>query len=355
MTTLGNIFLALSTLIYLVMLSSIYGAKPPQSGDAAMGYPIGVILLNLAFLAFMALTTGIIAWKGDLEWVAADKASRYALVIFGLLGIVIVNALSGLFKYENGPAPFLLRIYSAFVPALFPLVLIAVGAILLNDGLRTPVNALAYKLPLIGIFSLSVLGIISAIGGWLSESGQNAERRIQQMQDDEARYQQNHLKQIAACNPMQDFTNILVFTDRNHHPEVREKALAKIKSNPGWQQELVKMLEGNASLEAFTFLASNEVDDKQLLVKPVNTGVLHVADWIRKTIQNASHESHFYADQFVWDVERMLGSVEKFQDMGVDYLPAVRQVRAAFNEPSAYKKVKFRCVSLLDDWIKRHE
>jgi hypothetical protein len=101
MTTLGNIFLALSTLIYLVMLSSIYGAKPPQSGDAAMGYPIGVILLNLAFLAFMALTTGIIAWKGDLEWVAADKASRYALVIFGLLGIVIVNALSGLFKYEN--------------------------------------------------------------------------------------------------------------------------------------------------------------------------------------------------------------------------------------------------------------
>ncbi|MBK8195798.1 MAG: hypothetical protein IPK76_22320 [Lewinellaceae bacterium] len=327
MTTLGNIFLALSTLIYLVMLSSIYGAKPPQSGDAAMGYPIGVILLNLAFLAFMGLTTGIIAWKGGLEWVAADKTSRYALLVFGLLGIVIVNALSGLFKYENGPAPFLMRIYSGFVPALFPLVLIAVGAILLNDGLRTPVNTLAYKLPLIGIFSLSVLGIISAIGGWLSESGQNAERRIQQMQDDEARYQQNHLKQIAACNPMQDFTNILVFTDRNHHPEVREKALAKIKSNPGWQQELVKMLEGNASLEAFTFLASNEVDDKQLLVKPVNTGVLHVAGWIRKTIQNASHESHFYADQFVWDVERMLGSVEKFQDMGVDYLPAVRQVR----------------------------
>ncbi|MBK8195740.1 MAG: hypothetical protein IPK76_22015 [Lewinellaceae bacterium] len=62
--------------------------------------------------------------------------------------------------------------------ALFPLVLIAVGTILLNDGCA-PGKCPGVQTAADRHFFLSVLGIISAIGGWLSESGQNAERRIQ--------------------------------------------------------------------------------------------------------------------------------------------------------------------------------
>ena len=58
--------------------------------------------------------------------------------------------------------------------------------------------------------------------------------------------------------------HILVFTDANHDKEVRERAVAKVKTNPQWQQELCRLLENNGAIEAFFFLASNEVEDKNL-------------------------------------------------------------------------------------------
>ncbi|MCC6462166.1 MAG: hypothetical protein IT260_16990 [Saprospiraceae bacterium] len=354
MSFIGNLFLVLSLLVYLALNFTDLGKQPSRGGDALMGYALGNVLVYLVLLACLTVATIAIAWKGGFEWISPHQPTRFLLVASGLLLAVLTAGLSALYRYENGPVPGLLRAISGFAPVLIPLVLIAAGFVLQNAGLRASVPVAAYRWPLLGVYVLSVLGVGSALYGWVSEANANAARRIEGQRADEAQYQQNHLNDIDSCDVTQHITRILVFTDANHDAIVRERAVAKVKSHPQWQQELVYWLENKGALEVFTFLASNEVEDKKLFAPAIHTGVLSVAEWIKRSIRNASHPSHLYADQFVWDVDRMLRSVDKFEGLGQDYRPDVRAVRAALDTPAEHEKPRFTAIAVLDAWLKKH-
>ena len=53
---------------------------------------------------------------------------------------------------------------------------------------------------------------------------------------------------------MKNMVFILVFTDANQDTDVRAKAVAKIKTNPQWEEELIKRLNSGWASEAFNFL-----------------------------------------------------------------------------------------------------
>ncbi len=355
MTILGNIFLGIAALVFLLFVVSVIGKETPRGSDALMGYAWSIILFYLFFLVCMTIVAIAIGWRGGFDWISPSKGTQFLFVAGGLLATILTAALSGLFKGEPGATAALFRIFSGFAPVFVPLVLLVTGAILLNDGLRTAVPVAAYKIPLMVVFGLGILGVGMGIFAWISQTSQNNTARLESMQADQARYHQDHLNSIEACDVTKNMSNILVYTDANHDKEVREKAIEKIKTNPEWQQELIRLLENKGALEAFTFLASNEVDDKTMFLAPVNTGVLSVADWIRRQIREASQPHHFYQDQFSWELERMLRTVDKFKGLGTDYRPAVREVRAAFNEPTDVKKPEFNCIIRLESWIKREE
>ena len=48
----------------------------------------------------------------------------------------------------------------------------------------------------------------------------------------------------------------------------------------------------------------------------------------------------------------MLRTVDRFKNMGVDYAPAIKELRAAFDEPCDFEKPEWRCVKMIDDWLK---
>jgi hypothetical protein len=266
---------------------------------------------------------------------------------------MVTSALSGFFKGEPGPTAAIIKSISGFFPFLIPLILIVTGAILLNDGLRLAVPVQVYKIPLIFVFGIGVLGLGAGVIGWMIQSGQNTAQQSASIQADQVRYHQNFLNEIDSCDVSKDMSRILVFTDANHDPEVRRKAIEKIRSNPQWQQELVRLLENDGAIEAFEFLASNEVDDKALFIAPVHSGILSVADWIREQIRKSDQEHHFYPELFSREVERILRTVDKLADQGADFRPAVHALRAALDEPNPANKVKLNCVTMLDHWIKK--
>ncbi len=357
MTVLGNIFLLLATFIYVFILSFAYGNKPPQSGDAAGGYAMGVVLFELAFLGCMVIAAVAVGWTGGFDWISSGKSAKWAIAFLGLLTIIFVAALSTLFKFEP-VAPWSVRYLTGVAPAVFPAVLLLASAVLLNAPIREIIPVPAYKIPLMIVFGISLITCLAGLVELMLWQQQRTAGRIEAMQSDEERYHLQRLAEVAAADPMSEngLINILVFTDNNHRIELREKALAKIKSNPNWQQVLVEALQNENAPTVFTFLASNAVDDKTLFAEPVREGILNLADGIRRDIRRCSHPSHFYADQFSWDIDRMLATVENFKDMGVDYLPAMREVRAALDEPSdppELKKVEFKVVSTLDWWLKK--
>jgi hypothetical protein len=300
----------------------------------------------------MAVASGAVAWVGGLDWIARSRGTRYAIVAAGLLAIMGVTTLSLVVRFEPpSQQPFAVRHLADIAPGLFPLVLLVVGAILLNASFRPGIPRAAYTGPLALVFGTSLLACAVGAVEWFVYEQQATTARIAEMQADQAGRHAAHLAEIEAIDPLVAMERLLVFTDSNHPPDVRARALARVRSNPEWPEALATMLEGNASLEAFTFLASNAVEDRALLAGPVNAGILRVAEWVRRSIHGGSHEAHFYEGQFSWEVERVLATADAFQGLGVDYLPAIRTLRAALDEPNEHKRVRFTCVATLDRWI----
>ena len=354
MTFIGNIFIAIATLISFALVSALFGKEPPRGGDAVVGYTWGIIYLNIAFLVCMCIVTFIIGYKGGFTWISPNRLTRLILITIGFLSAIITTALSGLFKYENGPVPALLKFFSGFVPILIPLLLLIVAFILLNRQLQISVPVAVYKWPLLIILVTGIVGVAAAAQGYVKDSIRNQQARVAEMIKQQDANHQRLLEDIDSCDVSKNIVFILVLTDANHDKDVKEKAVAKIKTNPQWQQELLVKLQNDWAPQVFTFLASNAVDDPKLFAAPVKEGVLIQAKLIRESIRRSSHPSHFYPELFLWEVDRVLRTVDKFSNMGVDYRPAVKELRAALDERSDYKKPELKCTSLLDDWIRQH-
>lgn len=354
MTIFGNILLVMAGLIFMALVSLLFGKVPPRGGDAVIGFTWAIITYHLLFFAVMTFLVLIIASKGGFDWISSQRSTRYLLVGLGLTAAVLTSALSGLFKYENGPVPALLRFFSGFVPILIPLILLISATVLLNSGIRNNIPISFIKWPLIIAAVIGLAGILSGLYAWITASNRNA---IIQAESTIRRQDENHLRmlrEIDSCDVTKDMVFILVMTDSNQDPDVRDKAVSKVKTNPKWQQELVRLLESDWAPEAFNFLASNDVDDKSLFPDAVKTGVLNQARLIRESMRSVSHQSHLYPEKFLWETERVLRTVDKFEGMDTDYRPAVQALRSALDEPIEFKKPVLHCVNILDRWLAKH-
>lgn len=332
----------------------LYGKTPPKGGDAVMGYAWTVIILNLLFLAGCILIASIIGWKGGFSWVASSPAKRFLIVSIGLLSAVITSALAGLFKYEVRNGSLSLNIATIVIPALLPLLLLIIAFVLNNDTVRISLPVALLNWSSVTILALGVAGVIISLGIWAKDFNRNqqaiAASEVKQYDEN----QQRMLKEIEDCDITKNSVFLYVFSDANQTAIVKEKAVAKIKSNPEWQEELVRRLENDWAPEAFTFLASNEVDSPALFKEALPKGIAIQAKLIRESIRKSSHPSHFYPGLFSWEVERVLRTADRFWKYDYNLLPAIKELRAALDEPSEYKTIQFAFIPDFDKWIKDH-
>lgn len=350
-TLFGNLALVVATLVYLALFNMMYLQKGPKTGDAAMGYGLGIIFGFLVMLVCLVIAAAVIGWKGGFDWVGKSGGSRFILVAGGLLAAMVASFLSAMFYEEPVRMPLLIRGIVGFFPVLI-LALLLFSGFVLNNDLHTRMFASTYQWPVRIAFWSGIFGIAIPLAGWVLQSGLNTFRAITYVQDGEP--PEDHLNSIAECDVQKNMVFLFVFTDANQHPMVRQQALDKIKSRPDWQQELIRLLECDWAPEAFTFLASNPVDDKNLLAEPVRQGILNQARLIRENIRQSTQEHHLYKGKFSWEVERVLRTVEAFENNGTDYLPAVRELRAALDEPGLVEKPQFTSISMLDKWLRKH-
>lgn len=352
MSIIGNILLVISAILYFILNMSL--VKAPPQNDGAVGYYWSLIILNVIIAIVTLITAIVIGYTGGLDWISEKKSTRVLYAGIGIISIIVTIAFSALFKYEHGPVPGILRFYSTFVPFVVPLIIIATGFILVNPSWRQAVSPSIYKWPLILATIIGVTGSVAAIGSFVVEAQRNKMARIQGAIKASDENHQRMLADIDSCDVTKNMVFILVFTDSNQDADVHEKALAKIKTHPQWQQELIRLLQLDWAPEVFTFLASNDVDNPELFAESVKAGVMIQANLIRQSIRNASHPSHFYQGQFTWEVDRVIRTVDKFKNKGVDYVPAMKELRNAFNEPSEFEKPKWVAIDWIDKWLEKH-
>ncbi len=347
MVIIGNIVLAIASLVFFALAKDILFAKMP-GGDAGVGFAWALIIGILAFSICMAIVAAIIGSQGGFSWVGSPGGSRVMLVLFGFILIMIGN---GFFMAGEGfrGVPTFIRAILTAIPALLPPLLIISAAILLNAD-RSAVPAFTYKLPI--YFGL-ITGVL-AIGLILMQNARVSAAIMQSDIDFKDRTHQNQLDNVDSTDVMKNGVFLYVYTDSNHDKDLRERALAKIKTRPDWQEELVRRLQNDWAPEAFNFLASNDVDDKTLFPEAVRQGVLIQAKLIRDDIRKCRDGYDLYEGRFTWEVNRVLRTVNKFEGMGVDFRPAVQELRKSLDERTDFEKPRLPAKYMLEEWLKKH-
>jgi hypothetical protein len=353
MSIIGNIFLGIAAFILFSLVNSFY-SKPMPGGDAGVGYAWGIIILNLGFMICMGIVALIIGYKGGFEWVSSIKSTRTLYATVAVLAALIFAGLSGLLNGESGHFAAPVRILINVSYLLVPVLMIAISVILLNDSLKASLPLAVYKWPSVFVAVISLVGLSSLL---LAQIASSAKNQVAMITSRERDMDENHLRilgDIDSCNVMTSLGNILVFTGDNQPEKIQNAAVAKIKTNPEWEQELLRILDSDGAPEVFQFLASNPVDHPSLFEEPIRKGILIQARLVRERIRRCSHPSHFYPGMFNWEIERVIRTVDKYQSKEIDYVPTMKELRSAMDEPSEFDKPNLDASKYLDKWIKAH-
>jgi len=347
MAILGNIFLFLSLLSYCIFLYTTYGEDAKQSHDG--GYGMLVLWFALLFTGLMLVVIIAVTAKGGFDWVAINPVLRNLIVFVGFLCAMVIMSLSAMLRNEGGPVPFPMNYLVNHAAIWIPVVLLMSSFILLNDGFKASIPVSFYTIPLKIVFGISILSSAALLVGWMISSQKAATNRFANIQKDQDRYHEQFLAEIAANDSTQGMLPILALTGKYHDADVREAALAKIKSHPNWQQELIKLLDTYYASEVFTLLEASAVDNKTLFAEPIRGGILQMAKRFGDDMKQV-HTLH--EDEFDGDTRRILATVDQFEGLGVDYKPAVQALRDALD--TRKQEIKLNSIATLDHWLKAH-
>jgi len=340
----GNILLFLALLAAGSLFKMTFLQKMP-GGDYGVGYSWVLLMFLAAFWICMALVACVIGLGGGYTWLSLGRFAHGGILVLCFLVLILGANLGMRGSYK------MVSVLGLVSSVLTPLVLMMASAVLLNDGLKATVSAQLVKWGLSGVLGLNSLILTTIILGMvISRLHIHWPRSSNELDD----FQLGILKQIEECDASKDITSLFIFSGDNQPRAIREKAVLKIKSKPDWQEDLLKMFEGDGVDEAFRFILSSDVEDKARFARGVEKGIWSQARLIREDLRRSNHPSNLYEGQFSTEVRHALEAADQFQDQGVDFKPAVQELRNALEEPIGFEKPEFSCIKRLDKWLKKH-
>ena len=354
---LGNLLFVLIGLFFIGLLFAT--ASPLPSGDRGMGAALMLVFYAGGFLVL----TGLLAWKLNrnnvFDWIDLPDAQRSGLVFIGWLAFATATVAAGLFKVEwhAGEFPQFLRWLSQ-AQAIFwlPLLALVPAFILLNFEREAGFAPDLVKIPLMTGFILSTLMGLGLLFGWFRASVQQQTANIEYGKNRDDEQHQKNLAWIAGQQPTDPILNILSLTGRFHDSEVRDSAVAKVKSHPDWEAELIRLLsETEWESQVYQFIDGNQVDHPELFVEPINRSIRRIAGQIKADIKGSNNLQDGQFGHL--SIDRLFRAIdEQFSLPGADYRPAVRELRKALDtpKPERFQQVKFTVTPLVDAWLKKH-
>lgn len=345
MQIIGNIIIIILILSGVSLFKMLYLDKP-IGGDAAVGQAYVVVFLAVVVFISLNLLYGIIGLKGGFSWLATEEYRRPGILflIYIVMAIGLVSGTVGNFRLIHFLGPI-----ASFI-TVFLLTLVAI--ILLNEKYRWENSAIHLRWIFVFLFFLNAF-VVSAVT--INYIYKTVMPYIPRNSDTLSSFEEGMLEHVNKLDSITEIVSLYSYADKNKHKIIRERAQAKIKSNPEWEKVLLQHLEGDGMVEAFGFLEATEVSDKALFAKSVYKGVLLHAEWFRRRLRECWHPSHVRDGMFYFDIRLVLNVVEKFNHQGVDFVPAIKELRAALDEKIEFPNPNVSDKKLLDKWIQKHE
>lgn len=354
---LGNILYGLTSLFYIGLVLFNF-PKPVLTGDRAMGYGLGLFFLGAGFILTSLLLTIHLSWKNAFDWVGVSGGKFHLLIGAGWLSMAAATFFCAVFKWEwHGEYPeYIHTMAKAQAEIWLPLLMLIPALLLLNMERQAGVAPAMVKIPMLVGFAVSVVISLGLLFGWFRDSARQQQAEIESVQRQNDEQHQQHLDYIAEQKPTDPIVNIMALTGRFHDQDVKDAAVAKVKSHPNWEAELLELLENpHYHTEAYTFLDGNKVDHPELFVDPLNRSIRRVASEIKDLIQDSNNLQDWHFEHF--GIERLFRAIdEQFSAPGMDFRASVRALRAALDtpKPERFKNVRFTLTPVVDAWLKAH-
>lgn len=345
MTILGNILLGLASVIYLVPLQ-LFLREPINHGGQAAGGVIGFIFVTIPLWVLLFLVWCILLPRGGFDWLGGGRAWQLLVIVVSCLALLVVTSMAAMLR-EDPQIPWMLRPLMPWGIYVLPLFALLASALLLNPALVPSLSSSAARLTLASCGALALISTIGMAGEWLVWQ---QKRAAASAREEVEFHDQNILRIVAeveALDPMKDLGRLLGHAAANRFEAPRELAQKKISTHPHLQDELARGLTNQWSIETLGYLELKDAPDSAALAVPVRIALESLTPWIQRELERSTQ---FWSETYYSETRMALAVADKFAPHGVDYVPAMRALRDAFNHPHA-KVANLQAPALIDAWL----
>jgi hypothetical protein len=200
-------------------------------------------------------------------------------------------------------------------------------AILLNSGWRDSLSPMLYKLPLwvaciTGVLILMTPKIVTTFG-----------ITVPKKEVDPTQVEADIKSTIESQSSISDLLEYTQYEDERY----RTAAWAKIKSDPNWENELIKLLEHDDEYGhhyfkfVYIFLDKNKVEHPDRFIAPINTSIATITAEVQRVLE----KSFLYSpDLSVLNIDIMCRVLdEQFKDSSNVFRPNMLKLQEALDAP----------------------
>ena len=352
------------TALFFVGLTILTVAEPSGGGESSMGYGWAAIILSLGFALSSLLLLLILRSTGGFDWLVHPAGTRTALLVVFWLTMSITTFFGAILKLESGKedtVPPFLQVLAVSQPQLWvPFLWLMISLLSLHSVWLSTLSLGWVKLPFWLGFSMSTLFTAGLVVVYIHDSIQLTTDQVATRINDETRWHQQRLTNIAAHKPEDSIVDLLSFTNQYQDEDVRQAALAKIKSHPDWEAQLLDLLAHQRGYKyVYLFLGSNPVAHPEAFIEPLNRSIEFLADDLKADIQGRETSLQHWTFESYY-IEHLLGALDiQFSGQIARFFPNVLKVQQALNTPQPYsegdKAVRFDVTAEVDGWLKTHK
>ncbi|GAB3999931.1 hypothetical protein GCM10028807_51560 [Spirosoma daeguense] len=357
MQIFGYILFGIVTLCY-VGLAMLTASKPNLTGDSAMGYGLGLAFFGLAFtLSSLALTI-VANLNGGFASVSSEPSTRTMFVMVVWLLVALSTFFCAVFKWEwhgDSTYPQFLRWMAVYQGQIWaPLPWLMVCLLALNPGWQASLPGNSLKI--LFWISLAINGLYSGglLVGYFRDAARTAEVKMAARTEDEKRWHQIRLDEIAAHKPSDSILGLLKYSSPYQDSDVRQAALIKIKSHPDWEAQLLTLLQNKYYCqEVYYFLNGNAVDHPDQFIQPLQQSITTLSERIRAEIIDSNNLQSWSFDSY--GIEHLLDAIDgQFKQQRNDLYPSVLKLKKALvtKRPERFKDVYFAASDVVERWLK---
>jgi len=299
-------------------------------------YIVAVLFSMVLLVCFFALFAAITA-TGKLDFLGWPRPLQFGGAAIACVSLTVVMGMSVALHGSGGREfPWSIQPFCPWAAYMVPLGLAIIGALWLNsdrlDFSEPPLRAALGIMTAVALLSNIVFGVEIRLN-------------LQREADERAR---NDLAIVQQTDAEKEFSRLLHYSSRFERPATRQLALQKIlATGPGFNAHMIECLKTPVFEEGLTYLRDNDQPgDAAPLAEPARDAIFLSAARLREEIATGRSVK---VDEIESHVDSVLTVADKFSIYGVDFLPAVREYRAALAPKHA--RVPASTLRKMDNWL----